>query len=970
MNEYTPLDFEEELYRWWEESGFFAADDTSDMPPYCIVIPPPNVTGALHMGHALTNVIQDTLIRWRRMQGYNTLWLPGTDHAGIATQAVVERNLRREGISRHDIGRERFLERVWEWKEQYGERITTQLRRLGSSLDWSRERFTMDKGLSKAVQEVFVRLYEEGLIYRDNRLINWCPSCRTALSNLEVEHEPQEGYFWHINYPVVGQAGQGVVVATTRPETMLGDTAVAVHPDPERALKERLRRLEREIEGASEGDREEKLAVLTIVKERLQGENLQQLKWLASLVGSRLTLPLTGRTIPVVADHHADPAFGTGAVKITPGHDFNDFEVGKRQHLPSLSILNPDGTLNENGLAYQGLSCPEARRAVVADLKDQGYLIKVQPHSHEVGHCSRCDAVVEPLLSLQWFVDAKPLAERALTAVKSKETEIIPPMWEKVFFHWMENIQDWCISRQLWWGHRIPAWYCPEGHITVSREAPTTCTTCGAGELTQEEDVLDTWFFSALWPFSTLGWPEKTPALATFYPNAVMETGFDILFFWVARMMMMGLHFMGEVPFKKVFLHAMVRDGEGNKMSKSLGNTIDPLDVIQGISLEELLAKIEGGLPPESEKKERKKRILDGIRKKFPKGIEAHGTDALRFSLAIMAAQGRDVKLDMSRLAGYRAFANKIWQATTGIVLPHLQETKLRPMGEYRATLTLPDRWILSRLGHLVEEVNTQMELFRLNDAADALYKFIWHELCDWYLELAKKSLYGNNGERAKERTVAVLYHVVEKALRLLHPFMPFLSEKLWQELPKGSESPRSLMLAPFPKREEHPRDRQGEEEMGILQQTISTVRTIRGENSVPPGAWVTIKVKPTSEITRRVLEENQDAVVGHLTRSEKLSFCEERPKKSAASPIQGGELFLPLEGLIDFESEVVRLRKALKKAEKDLQSVQRKLSNPKFLERAPQEVVKENRARMERNGNRVHSLRASLAQFEDMAKE
>ncbi|MBU1238877.1 valine--tRNA ligase, partial [Myxococcota bacterium] len=651
MKDYNPLEFEENIYSWWEESGFFKASDSSDAPPYCIVIPPPNVTGALHMGHALTNVIQDTIIRWRRMQGYNTLWLPGTDHAGIATQAVVERNLRREGTSRHELGRERFLEEVWKWKEQYGARITGQLRRLGSSLDWSRERFTMDEGLSNAVNEVFVRLHEQGLLYRDNRLINWCPSCRTALSNLEVEHEGHEGNFYHINYPVVDAQGNPttdhVTVATTRPETMLGDTAVAVHPEPEKALTDKIRKAEKDLEGSSEGERPEKEAQLSALRSRMEEPVLSKLKWLASLIGSSVLLPLTGRSIPVVGDLHADPALGTGAVKITPGHDFNDFEVGKRQQLERINILNEDGSLNENCGEYAGLSVLDARLRVVEDLTAQGYLDHTEPRDHEVGHCSRCEAVVEPMLSLQWFVDAKPLAEKAVAAVREKQTEIIPPMWEKVFYHWMENIEDWCVSRQLWWGHRIPAWYCDHGHITVARQTPSCCSVCGDASVHQDEDVLDTWFSSALWPFSTLGWPEETPALATFYPNALMETGFDILFFWVARMMMMGIHFLDEVPFKKVFLHAMVRDNEGRKMSKSLGNTIDPLDVIAGISLPDLLAKVEAALPPESEKESRKHRILEGISKKYPQGIEVHGTDALRFTLAVMAAQGRDVKLDM-----------------------------------------------------------------------------------------------------------------------------------------------------------------------------------------------------------------------------------------------------------------------------------------------------------------------------------
>ncbi len=973
MKDYNPLEFEEKLYSWWEASGFFEAKDTSEAPPYCIVIPPPNVTGALHMGHALTNVIQDTIIRWRRMQGYNTLWLPGTDHAGIATQAVVERNLRREGTSRHELGRERFLEEVWKWKEQYGARITGQLRRLGSSLDWSRERFTMDEGLSGAVKEVFVRLYEQGLLYRDNRLINWCPSCRTALSNLEVEHEGHEGNFWHINYPVLDEAGnptgRHVTVATTRPETMLGDTAVAVHPDPRKALQEKLHKAEKDLEGASDGERAEKQAAVEALRARMEDPILNQLEWLASLVGQKVLLPLTGRAIPVVGDFHADPALGTGAVKITPGHDFNDFEVGKRQSLERINILNEDGSLNENCGAYAGLTVAQARTRVVEDLTAQGYLDHVEPRDHEVGHCSRCDTVVEPMLSLQWFVDAKPLADRAIAAVRAKRTEIIPPMWEKVFYHWMENIEDWCVSRQLWWGHRIPAWYCTEGHTTVAREEPGRCSVCGSEAITRDEDVLDTWFSSALWPFSTLGWPEKTPALSTFYPNALMETGFDILFFWVARMMMMGLHFLDEVPFEKVFLHAMVRDNEGRKMSKSLGNTIDPLDVIHGISLEDLLAKVEAALPPESEKESRKKRILDGIRKKYPHGIEVHGADALRFTLAVMAAQGRDVKLDMARISGYRAFANKVWQAVTGMVLPHLSDARPASPHDWGDALEVTDRWILSRLSVTVGEVNAHMEEFRLNDAADAVYRFFWHEFCDWYLELAKQNLYGKGGEDAKDRTVAVLCHVTDTFFHLLHPFMPFISEKLWGELPRRQGDAEALMVSAFPKAENFPRFPEAEEEMELLRQTIAAVRTIRGENNVPPGAWVKLSIHATDRATRAILEAGRGYLLGHLTRADDLTFTDERPPRCAASPIRGGELFIPLEGLVNFDDEIVRLRKVLKKAEKDLEAIEKKLGNPAFLAKAPPEVIAENQARLEENRDRVGKLQNSLEHFEEMVR-
>ncbi len=964
---FQPLDFEQEIYSWWENSGFFRAEDTSEKPPYCIVIPPPNVTGALHMGHALTNTIQDILIRWRRMQGFNALWLPGTDHAGIATQAVVERELRREGTNRHELGREKFLERVWQWKEKYGNRITLQLRRLGSSLDWERERFTMDEGLTRAVLETFVRLHEEGLIYRDLRLINWCTSCRTALSNLEVEHESHEGRFWHLRYPVVDAEGQltgdAIVVATTRPETMLGDTAVAVHPDPETELRTRLERVRHTVARTPQEiqEKDEEAARLQAI---LDGPGLDRLRHLAKLVGQRVLLPLTGRTIPVVGDTHADPSFGTGAVKITPGHDFNDFEVGRRQGLETLNILNPDGTLNEHAGVFAGQTVQQARAAVVEELARGGYLEKEEPHFLDVGHCSRCNTVVEPFLSTQWFVRVKPLAESAMEAVRSKKTGIIPPMWEKVYFHWMENLEDWCISRQLWWGHQIPAWFCPEGHVTVARTIPGKCATCGSPELQRDPDVLDTWFSSALWPFSTLGWPDDTPQLKTFYPNSVMETGFDILFFWVARMLMMGTHLLGETPFEKVFLHALVRDADGQKMSKSLGNTIDPLDVIEGISLEELLAKVEAGLPPESEKEAKKKRILDGIRKKYPSGIEAHGTDALRFTLAVLAAQGRDIKLDISRISGYRAFANKIWQAVSGVVIPHLPED---PEPE-TAPAGLPERWILSRLAVAAETVNRSLEEFRLNDAASALYQFFWHELCDWYLEFSKSSLYGNRGEKRRQETTRVLLTVVEASLRLLHPFMPFVTEKIWGHLPRRAGDPVACMVARYPMAGDFPVDEQAEREMAVLQEIISAIRTIRGENNLSPSVELELKIQLSDPAQAERLETLREYIVSHLTRVKSLELVTERPRMCAAHPVAVGEIFVPLSGLVNFDEEITRLKKTLAGAQKDLASVRAKLENPKFTANAPVEVVEENRRRLEENQARVDKITLSLKHFEELA--
>lgn len=968
---YTPSSFEQEIYAWWERSGFFHAEDTSEKPPYCIVIPPPNVTGALHMGHALTNTIQDILIRWRRMQGYNTLWLPGTDHAGIATQAVVERELRREGTNRHALGREKFLERVWAWKEKYGNRITMQLRRLGSSLDWERERFTMDPGLTRAVVETFVRLHEEGLIYRDRRLINWCTSCRTALSNLEVEHESHQGRFWHLRYPLLDEAGhptdEAVVVATTRPETMLGDTAVAVHPDPEGELQARIEKLQGQPCRTPQEIQERDEAVARL-KTLLEGPQMAELKKLASWIGRKVLLPLTGRVIPIVGDAHADPAFGTGAVKITPGHDFNDFEVGRRHGLEIINILNPDGTLNENAGRFAGMTVAEARAAVEKALQEEGFLVGVEDHDMDVGHCSRCDTVVEPYLSMQWFVKVEPLAQSAMQAVRDGSTRIIPPMWEKVFFHWMENLEDWCISRQLWWGHQIPAWFCEHGHATVARETPAACAECGSKNLARDPDVLDTWFSSALWPFSTLGWPDETPLLRTFYPNSVMETGFDILFFWVARMMMMGTHLLGKTPFEKVFLHALVRDADGRKMSKSLGNTIDPLDVIDGITLEDLLKKIEAGLPPESEKEERRRRILDGIRKKYPAGIEAHGTDALRFTLAVLAAQGRDIKLDIARISGYRAFCNKIWQAVGGVVLAHLpRETEpLPPAGE----MDLPDRWILSRLARTVAEANAALEDFRLNDAASAIYQFVWHEWCDWYLELSKNALYGRCGEKRQENTARTALAVTEALLRLLHPFMPFITEKLWQELPRRAQDPAACMLAKYPASGDFPVDEAAEADMARIQEIISAVRTIRGENNLAPSVELELLVHVEDDSVRARIESLQEYIVSHLTRVSGVRFVQQRPPLCAVAPVDGGEVLVPLSGLVNFTEEITRLRKALASAQKDLDSVKSKFDNPKFIANAPAEVVEENRRRLEENQARVEKISRSLVHFEQLAAQ
>ena len=703
---YEPHDVERRWYEFWETNGLFAAEDQGPRRGYAIVIPPPNVTGVLHMGHALNNTLQDILCRYRRLKGDNVLWMPGTDHAGIATQNVVERKLAQEGTDRHALGREQFIAQVWQWREKYGSAIINQLKRLGASCDWKRERFTMDEGLSRAVRKVFVELYHQGLIYRGNYIINWCHRCHTALADLEVEHAEIDGNLYHIRYPFADGSG-GITIATTRPETMLGDTAVAVHPDDE----------------------------------RYQG-----------ISATAVILPLVNREIPIIRDAYVDMSFGTGGLKVTPAHDPNDFEIGRRHNLPSLKAIGDDGRMTEEAGRFAGLDRFECRKAVVQELQETGQLEKIEPYRHSVGHCYRCKTIIEPNLSRQWFVRAKPLAEKAIAAVKQGQTRIIPETWANTYFDWLENIRDWCISRQIWWGHQIPAWTCEEcGEVVVAMQAPPDCPKCGSTHLVQEEDVLDTWFSSALWPFSTMGWPDQTPLLKTFYPTAVLVTGFDILFFWVARMMMMGLHFMGEVPFRDVYVHALVRDEEGQKMSKSKGNVIDPLDI-----------------------------------------IERYGTDAFRFTLAAFAAQGRDVKMSEKRVEGYRHFINKLWNAAR-FALMHLD----RRYDQIQLDeLCLADRWILSRLNRVSLEMAQALDTYRFNDAAAALYGFVWHEFCDWYLEAIKPALHGKLAPDARERSLAVLWRVLHDTLILLHPFIPFVTEEIWHKLP-GTDG--SIMRAAFP---------------------------------------------------------------------------------------------------------------------------------------------------------------------------
>jgi valyl-tRNA synthetase len=899
---YEPREAESKWYRIWSERGYFRAADVSDKPAYCIVIPPPNVTGALHMGHALTLSIQDLLIRWKRMSGANALWLPGTDHAGIATQMVVERDLKKnEHKSRHDLGREEFLRRVWRWKEKYGGRITEQEKVLGASCDWERERFTMDEGLSRAVREAFVRLFEEGLIYRAQRLINWCPRCHTALSDLEVEHEEKSGHLWHIAYPVKG-SDRRLVVATTRPETMLGDTAVAVHPEDPRYR---------------------------------------------DLIGQIIDLPLLHREIPIIGDPElVSMEFGTGAVKVTPAHDFNDYATGLRHGLPTISIFDLSAHLNENAGPYRGLDRKAAREKVLADLEAQGLLVKTEGHSLAIGVCQRCADVVEPALSPQWFVKIAPLAEPAIKAVEEGRTQFLPESWTNTYFAWMRNLHDWCISRQLWWGHQIPAWYCECGEVIVRRDDPTSCPKCGSSALKRDEDVLDTWFSSGLWPFSTLGWPEKTQALSTFYPTSVMETGHDIIFFWVARMMMFGLHFMGDVPFRTVFLHAMVRDEKGDKMSKVKGNVIDPLDVVHGQPKAELLPA--------------------DLRRKLSSGLPAYGADALRFTLTSLTAQGRDIKLSLERVEGYRNFANKIWNASRFALMnlgdpASVAERSKVPVAQM--PLSLADRWIASRLERAVAQTAAALEAFKFNEAANAVYQFVWGEFCDWYIELSKGALYGAD-EEAKGTTRAMLVYVLDRFLRLLHPIMPFITEEIWRRLPRRPGDPESIMVAPYPVPEPALVDARAEEEMATVIAAIDGVRNIRGESNIAPSKKFRAILHAGPEV-RAVLERNR-AYVEPLAGLSALEILPPgaKPRVAATFVHAQMEIFVPLEGVIDLAEEERRIQKEMAKVEADLALLAKKLSNPSFAERAPKEVVEKDRARIAELEEKRGKLQQGLARL------
>jgi valyl-tRNA synthetase len=874
---YNPERVEKKWYQYGLEKKLFHANENSSKKAFSIVIPPPNVTGSLHMGHALNSTLQDILIRWKKMDGFNTLWQPGTDHAGIATQNVVERQLMQEGLKRDELGREKFIERVWQWKKESGSTITRQLMKLGSACDWERERFTMDTGLSAAVRKVFVDLYKEGLIYRKNYIINYCPRCNTALSDLEVEHQETRGHLYHVRYPFLNGSGC-LVIATTRPETMLGDTAVAVNPGDSRYKK---------------------------------------------IVGEKVVLPLIEREIPIIADEYVDMKFGTGALKITPSHDPNDFEIGLRHDLPQIKAMNNYGVMSKEAGKYEGMDRFECRKKLLDDLEQNNLLVKTEDYVHSIGHCYRCKTIIEPTISLQWFVRIKPLAEPAIQAVKEGKVKIIPKNWEKTYFDWMENIKDWCISRQIWWGHQIPAWHCAScSNILVEKDTPEKCNKCKGTDLIQETDVLDTWFSSALWPFSTLGWPNKTKTLEVFYPTSVMVTGFDILFFWVARMIMMGIKFMGDVPFKHVYIHALVRDAEGKKMSKSKGNIINPLKV-----------------------------------------MDTYGTDAFRFTLAVFAAHGRDIKLSEERIEGYRHFANKLWNASR-FALMSLDTAEGNLSFFYtlqkdnksisNSQLSLADRWILSRLNTAVKNVRKSLEEYRFNDAAEAIYQFLWHELCDWYIEIIKPRLYGK--EAGKESAGEILMLTLGTSLRLLHPFMPFITEEIWAHLRETSFSLQSsgsetrgcsILLESYPVFNKDMTDLQAEEEMKILINVVAAVRSLRGEMNIPPAKKMNLILKTGNKKIKQIIK-GQRRWITQLAGLQNFKFQEkgDKPGKAAVTVVNDIEVFVLMDDLMNLEEEKTRLRKEVQKIREELDFIEKKLSNHNFINKAPAEVVNKNKKR------------------------
>lgn len=861
---YKPSDFEDKIYDFWIKGNYFHAKVDKDKKPYTIVMPPPNITGQLHMGHALDETLQDILIRWRRMQGYSALWLPGTDHASIATEAKIVEAMRKEGVTKEDIGRDGFLKRAWEWKREYGGRITSQLRKLGSSCDWERERFTMDEGCSEAVKEVFVKLYEKGLIYKGERIINWCPHCCTSISDAEVDFAEQDGSFWHLRYPLTDGSGY-VQLATTRPETLLGDTAVAVHPDDERYK---------------------------------------------DIIGKTVTLPIVGREIPVVADAYVEPEFGTGVVKITPAHDPNDFEVGLRHNLEVINVMDDTAHMNEKAGKYQGMDRYECRKAIVKDLQEGGFLVKIEPIKHNVGTCYRCKTTVEPRVSKQWFVKMQPLAEPAIECVKKGDTKIIPERFEKVYFHWMENIKDWCISRQLWWGHRIPAWYCDDcGEIIVAKEAPTVCPRCGKTHLHQDEDTLDTWFSSALWPFSTLGWPEKTPELEYFYPTDTLVTGYDIIFFWVARMIFSALEQTGEPPFKTVFMHGIVRDENGVKMSKSLGNGIDPLEV-----------------------------------------IDKYGADALRFFLATGNSPGNDMRYSDKRVEACANFANKLWNASRYV---HMN------IDDYDVSLTLPetlateDKWIVSTLNTVAKEVNENLEKFELGIAVQKIYEFIWDCYCDWYIELVKARL-SSDGEDAKNARQVLLY-VLDQILRLLHPFMPYITEEIWQTIPHEGET---VMLAEYPKYRPELDYPEAVLEMQRVMEAIRAIRNRRAEMNVPPSRKAKVYVATKFPQTFK----DGTAFIQKLASASEVEVSDSFDIEGAVTIVTAdAKIYIPMDELVDKEAELARLNKELEQVKKRLAQSEGKLNNQGFVSKAPEAVIEKVKGQAAKEREQIALIEAAI---------
>lgn len=862
---YEPQEVEDRIYDFWLSGGYFHAEPDPDKKPYTVVIPPPNITGQLHMGHALDETLQDILIRWRRMQGYSALWMPGTDHASIATEAKIVEAMRQEGITKEDIGRDAFLERAWKWKEKYGGRIIEQLKKLGSSCDWERERFTLDDGCSKAVREVFVRLYEKGLIYRGERIINWCPHCRTSISDAEVEFSEHDGNFWHIRYPLTDGSGY-IQLATTRPETLLGDTAVAVHPDDERYK---------------------------------------------NLVGKTVTLPLVGREIPIIADTYVEQEFGTGVVKITPAHDPNDFEVGLRHNLPVINVMNEDGSINENGGKYAGLSGQEARKQIVAALDEGGFLIKVEPIKHNVGSCYRCHTDVEPRVSKQWFVKMEPLAKPAVKSVRDGDIKLIPERMEKTYYNWMENIKDWCISRQLWWGHRIPAWYCADcGETIVSREEPTVCPKCGKNHLHQDEDTLDTWFSSALWPFSTLGWPEQTPELKYFYPTNTLVTGYDIIFFWVARMIFSALEYTGEAPFNTVFFHGLVRDSQGRKMSKSLGNGIDPLEI-----------------------------------------IEKYGADALRFTLVTGNSPGNDMRFSTEKVEASRNFANKIWNAARFILMNidgHNVENELP------SELATEDKWIISAFNRVAKEITENLEKFELGIAVQKLYDFLWDSFCDWYIEIAKIRMQSDD-EVSAQNARQVLVWVMSGTMKLLHPFMPFITEEIWQTLPHEGDS---VMVAEWPEYLGERSFPQAEADMQRIMDAVRAIRNRRSEMNVPPSRKAHIFIATAMPQAF----SDGSAIISKLAYASQVSISDAFELEGAVTIVTNdAKIYIPMDELVDKAAEIARLSKELDSVEKQLASVEGKLNNETFMSKAPANVVEGVKQNGEKLAERKKLILSSL---------